>query len=398
MSEGMYMAEAGTPKPLDDLRIIYFTPGKILPYHLIKFARLAEIYPNLTFVNLVLNDPRPGHYDLGPVASRTLVIGDTPAARRGWGRFKAVLETVKRYQPQVMIIPGYYHLSLVAAARWAGGKGIARIMQGGIGYGDRPRYRLKEWLKKWLIVKPHFDAAFVPGIFGLQYVQSLGIPGEFIWRGMNTVDNDYFAQGAAEVRKQAESWRARLKLPADYFLSVARLTPVKNLERLLQAYHRYREQGGAWSLVLVGAGPQEQALRAQAARQGDDGIHFAGWGSYEDLPVFYGLANCFVLPSLSEAWGLVVHEAMACGLPILLSRKCGCYPELCHRGINGFDFDPLNVEGLTRLMLKISNGSLDLKAMGEASRRLVSHYTLDTWLLALRDCIDSTVKRINSGL
>jgi 1,2-diacylglycerol 3-alpha-glucosyltransferase len=393
----MHMATVGTNKPHDDLRVIYFTPGKILPYHLVKFTRLAEIYPNLTFINLVRDDPRPGHYDLGPLATRTLIIGDTPATRKGWGRFKAVLEAVKGCQPQVMIIPGYYHLSLVAVARWAGGKGIARIIQGGGWYGDRPRHRLKEGLKKWLIVKPHFDAAFLPGMLGLQYLNSLGIPKELIWRGMNTVDNDYFSQGAAQVREQPEIWRARFSLPQDYFLSVARLTREKNLERLLQAYHRYREQGGNWSLVLVGAGPLEKALKLQATLQGDEGIHFAGWGYYQDLPAYYALAKCFVLPSLSEAWGLVVHEAMSCGLPILLSRQCGCFPELCHRGINGFDFDPLDVEGLARLMLKTSHDGSDLITMGAASRRLVANYSLDTWLCALRDCINTTWQRVRGG-
>lgn len=83
---------------------------------------------------------------------------------------------------------------------------------------------------------------------------------------------------------------------------------------------------------------------------------------------------------------------MACGLPVLVSRHCGCLPELCHRGINGFDFNPLKVEELAGLMLRVSGGEVDLEAMGAASRRLIANYSLETWIQALTDCIETTVR------
>jgi glycosyltransferase involved in cell wall biosynthesis len=86
---------------------------------------------------------------------------------------------------------------------------------------------------------------------------------------------------------------------------------------------------------------------------------------------------------------LVVNEAMACGLPILISRKCGCQPELCWRGLNGYDFDPLDVSELVGLMARVSGGELDLEAMGEASRQIIAPLTPDGWARVLLDCIET---------
>ncbi|MEJ2070311.1 MAG: glycosyltransferase family 4 protein [Syntrophobacterales bacterium] len=88
------------------------------------------------------------------------------------------------------------------------------------------------------------------------------------------------------------------------------------------------------------------------------------------------MASVFILPSSHlEQWGLVVNEAMASGLPVLVSSACGCVPELVQEGVNGFSFDPSDREGLARLMLKMSSQEAELKTMGEASRRLIADWS-----------------------
>lgn len=85
---------------------------------------------------------------------------------------------------------------------------------------------------------------------------------------------------------------------------------------------------------------------------------------------------------------------MACGHPVLISRHCGCLPELCHRGINGFHFDPMDVEMLADLMHRMSGGEVDLKTFSEASRRIISIYTTEVWARILYDCIKTILRRI----
>src|SRR5690606_39375525 len=88
---------------------------------------------------------------------------------------------------------------------------------------------------------------------------------------------------------------------------------------------------------------------------------------------FYGLAGAFVHASTTEQWGLVVNEAMAAGLPVLVSERCGCVPDLVRDGENGFTFDPFDVEELAGLMQRIAamtDGQR--RALGEAGRRIIA--------------------------
>jgi glycosyltransferase involved in cell wall biosynthesis len=163
------------------------------------------------------------------------------------------------------------------------------------------------------------------------------------------------------------------------------------VRRLLDAYAGYRKAAGrsAWGLVLVGSGHEEALLRDQAKELPE--VVFAGFQQMDTLPVYYGLASCLVLPSVSESWGLVVNEAMAAGLPVLVSHHCGCVPELVKPGVNGYVFNPLDTGGLARLMGLMSSRSVDADKMGEASRRSVAVYTPETWAESIGDCIDRTV-------
>ena len=303
---------------------------------------------------------------------------------------------MNNYQPEAIVLVGYNDFSQWVASWWGRRHRVARIIHADSWWGDRPRPWYKEFIKKHLFVQPIFDAAFVPGIRGFEYIKSLGIPGEAIWRGLYVVDNDHFSKGAWKIRQESQKYRSLYRLPENYFLVVARLSPEKNLERLFQSFAHYREQGGTWSLMVVGSGPQKVFLKNLASSLAKDSLVFADWQQYEALPAFYALANCFILPSLSEPWGLVVNEAMAAGLPVLVSNRCGCQPDLCSRGINGFDFDPLDVRELAQLMGLIASGNLNLEEMGTASQQIITKYSLETWVIALRDCIENTIDRIRS--
>jgi len=258
-------------------------------------------------------------------------------------------------------------------------------------YEDKARRFWREWAKRWLLKS--FDAVAATGERSVRYAQLLGVPRERVWRIGNVVDNEHFASGAKEARRRAAEHRRSLGLPERYFLCVGRLSPEKNLDTLIGSFARYRRAGGTWQLVLVGAGPEEDRLRELAGKQAPEAVHFVGWKQYPELPLYYGLASCFVLASVSETWGLVVNEAMASGLPVLVSRQCGCVPELCQQGVNGYDFDPADVQGLAQLMHSISSDGLNLGRMGEASRRIIANFTPRTWARALAQCLETTIER-----
>jgi glycosyltransferase involved in cell wall biosynthesis len=262
----------------------------------------------------------------------------------------------------------------LAALAWAKARGKIAVLMSDSSHDDKQRYRLLEWGKGRIVRR--FDAALVAGARQKAYAESLGLARERIFLGYDVVDNAYFAERSLAVRRQASDYRRRLELLKPFFLTVCRFIPKKNLAGLVEAYRRYRDLAGAgaWDLVVCGSGPLEPDLKGQTRDL--RGVHFPGFQQIGELPLYYGLASVFILPSSHfEQWGLVVNEAMASGLPVLVSRACGCAPELVQEGVNGFTFDPLDKEGLARLMFRMSSKQADLEAMGKASQRIIADWS-----------------------
>jgi glycosyltransferase involved in cell wall biosynthesis len=82
---------------------------------------------------------------------------------------------------------------------------------------------------------------------------------------------------------------------------------------------------------------------------------------------------------------------MACGLPVLVSNRCGCAPDLVQEGVNGFTFDPYNTEQLAQLMLKISAFSIQHSAFGEASRKIIAGWGPDRFAQGLKDAVAAAI-------
>jgi glycosyltransferase involved in cell wall biosynthesis len=300
-----------------------------------------------------------------------------------------VVEWLTNEDPAVVVITGYFLAGMRAAARWARFHKRLSIYIGDSQWGDRRRNPVKEWIKGWW-ARRHYDAAFAAGERAAAYLQMMGFPREKIWTGYDVVDNQAFSAGAEVAKQDATALRIRLNLPEKFFLFVGRFAPEKNLVRLVEAYASYRRAAGteAWGIVLVGGGPQEEQLHRQT--QGIPGVVFAGSHRSDELGLYYGLASCLILPSVSETWGLVVNEAMAAGLPVIVSHRCGCVAELVRPGFNGYVVDPLDVDGMARTMAVMSSTLVDCASMGEASRRIVALYTPETWANSLTDCIERT--------
>ena len=180
--------------------------------------------------------------------------------------------------------------------------------------------------------------------------------------------------------------------PSAYFLTSCRFVPEKNLLRLLAGYARYRQAvPDAWDLVLLGDGPLAGQIRSTLNQLGLEGsVHLPGFKQYEELPAYYALAGAFVLPSVSEPWGLVVNEAMAAGIPVLVSARCGCAQDLVHDGRNGWTFDPFDVEGLAALMARVSQLTPEQRLeMGCASQEIIARWKPETFAEGLWRAVEA---------
>jgi len=128
-----------------------------------------------------------------------------------------------------------------------------------------------------------------------------------------------------------------------------------------------------WDLVLLGDGPLRESLNSQLLTLNlHRHVHLPGFKQYDELPVYYALAKAFVHVSRTEQWGLVVNEATASGLPVIVSSRCGCVPELVRD--NGFTFDPMNQHQLASRLFEMASSSQDERERLEhASLRIATN-------------------------
>jgi 1,2-diacylglycerol 3-alpha-glucosyltransferase len=309
-----------------------------------------------------------------------------PAACR-----RAMVEALDRHSPDALALVGYARPESMAAARWARRRGRPTILMSESQAVDRPRRWWKELIKTRRVRQ--FDAALVGGPSHRDYLVELGMPPDRIALGYNAVDNDYFAA-------IADFWRAspegRSGLPgAPFFLTVCRFAPEKNLVRLIRAFARYREQSNrttAWDLVLCGDGPRAADVQDAIARSGfESAIHRPGFLQADALSRYYAHAAAFVLPSLSEPWGLVVNEAAACGLPLLVSSRTGCAGTLVPdpEGTTGGRFDPLDLEEMTtKLAWMAALDGEDRRAMGLRAAGVVSSWGPDRFARGAMEALE----------
>ena len=241
---------------------------------------------------------------------------------------------------------------------------------------DFARSQWKEWVKRQIM--RFYDAAIVGGKSHQSYIKELGMPPERIFIGQDVVDNEFWASNSAQVRPERDKWQKQLDLPDKYFLTACRLVEKKNVSGLLRAYSKYVSKVSIpWPLVIVGDGPLRGEMEELAKTLGvDENVRFMGYLSSEQLAPVYALATVFILASAySEQWGLVVNEAMAAGLPVLVSNICGCVPDLVVEGITGYSFDPTNEDGLASLLERCSSGKIGLSLIGQAAQRHIQHYS-----------------------
>src|SRR5213594_3390765 len=315
-----------------------------------------------------------------------------PARAKLQQGFCSALEQVN---PDVVAVNGWNNFGSLAAANCCVDRGIPRVVMSESARGDEPRTWWKEIIKRRIVNL--YSAALVGGQRHVEYLVELGVPRDRIFTGYDVVDNDYFAQRAIEIRdshlrrgyggQAAFEIRKKYGLPENYFLASARFIEKKNLTRLIRAYAEYRDRlkgigvtdpgynrGAPWDLVLLGDGPLRETLNTQLSTLNlHSHVHLPGFKQYDELPVYYALANAFVHASTTEQWGLVVNEAIASGLPVIVSERCGCVPELVQG--NGFTFDPTNEHELTARLLKVASLSdEERKYLGDNSDRIAANF------------------------
>jgi glycosyltransferase involved in cell wall biosynthesis len=294
--------------------------------------------------------------------------------------------------PKVIICGGYNYTASWEALWWATRRHRAEFVLWSESNSEDARAG-KPWVER---LKGFFlkkcDRFVVPGKASFEYLKSLGSAEENIITAPNAVDNSFFATQAAKVKSQASQFRERLNLPSRFILFVGRLVPEKGVFDLLEAYAKLgSDLQSEVGLVFAGDGVSKKALEQRANQICRGVVCFPGFAQREDLAGVYALADALVLPTHSDPWGLVVNEAMACGLPIIVSRVAGCAADLVEDGWNGYVVPPQDTEKLGMAIDSVLRQHDLRQRMGARSLERIRNYTPEACAAGLATAATSTV-------
>ena len=312
----------------------------------------------------VLRDARPGE----SVASGRFRGLDVPEIGR------AVLET----RPDVVLVPGWHSITLMRALWSCRRAGVPVLYRGDSHLGTGPRgLRRMLWMARTRLLLRAFDGYLSVGQRATDYLRRLGAKDARIFASPHAVDNALFATGAAAFQKPAsrQAVRARFGLGAGEFvvLLVGKLDAVK---RPLDAVRGLAQLGPGGRLLVVGAGPLEEECREEARALGVK-VSWAGMLNQTELGAAYAAADCLVLPSASESWGLVVNEALAAGLPCVVSNQVGCAPDLVLPGRTGEVFPVGDVAALARALRSLRDRTRAGHDWAQACRARASAHSFE---------------------
>jgi 1,2-diacylglycerol 3-alpha-glucosyltransferase len=294
--------------------------------------------------------------------------------------------TLSQIKPDVLAIAGYAEKTMLSALIWCILHKKATILLSDSKKDDAPRYWWLEMFKSFLL--KGYKSVLSAGKPHKRYLLDLGIQSDAIFFPYDVIGNSQFYPDTIKNLPKL--------IDKPYFLAINRFVPQKNILFLLAAYTNYRQIVGdrAWDLVLCGDGELRSRIEQQLIESHlQDSVHLPGFLQQQELLPYFAHASCFIHSSIQEQWGLVVNEAMAAGLPVLVSNRCGCFEDLVIEGVNGFNFDPENLQQLTDLMEKMSSGNIDLKKMGQASLEHIQKFSPDDFARGLMQAAEYALRR-----
>ena len=219
------------------------------------------------------------------------------------------------------------------------------------------------------------DACIACGTRSKEYLIQLGAPEERIFIATNSVDIDHFRSGSTLSREERTLLKRNLGVEGrKVILYTGRLIECKGLRYLIEAYGRLREERADVSLLIVGDGRQEKELKNLCMRANTRDVHFVGFIDADKLPKYYGISDLFVLPSTEDVWGMVINEAMACGLPVITTDKVGASADLLENGVNGYIVEAGDTTQLFEAMKKVMQDPILRDRLAKASRRRILRF------------------------
>lgn len=288
-------------------------------------------------------------------------------------------------RPDVVLLPGWHSIVYLVALFYCRVHGIPVLLRGDTNMGNRPAgLRGIVWHARTKILLKQFSSYLAVGTKARKYLNYFGIPSQQIVSCPHCVDNDYFVeqstihatvQGRRETRKLFGLNSAEFVL-----LFVGKLEHKKRPQDVLRAAALL---GSAVAVLIIGDGELRGSLSELANRLGVNTV-FTGFRNQSELARIYSCADCLVLPSDSgETWGLVVNEAMASGIPCIVSDRVGCTPDLIEEGDTGEVFHMGDIQDLSAAISRVRSRTAQGHDWSRACRNKMIAFSFETATLGL---------------
>jgi glycosyltransferase involved in cell wall biosynthesis len=314
---------------------------------------------------------------------------DTPeiAMRLRDGRFDACL------------VSGWYLKSYMQAIAACKRQGIPVLSRGDSHLGtarsawwSTAKYLPYRWLLRTI------DAHLYVGKANRAYLKHYGVDDSALFFTPHFVDNDFFRSRAVTALEsgQTRAIRQQLGIPpsALVFAFAGKLIEMKRAADLIRALAAIRNAGTEPWGMIIGSGPLQTELETLTTEL-DAPVRFTGFRNQSELPSYFAAADALVLPSDGrETWGLVVNEAMACGLPAIVSGAAGCAVDLIEPGRTGHIFPTGNIDGLASFILNVASAlTSNRESVRHNVLQKISNYTCDAAVRGTLDALDAVTDR-----
>lgn len=274
---------------------------------------------------------------------------------------RRLTKTLRAIDPAGVFLCHYEMPAITLTASWLRARRIRAFTMGDSKWDDRPRRALGSFAKR-LVLLP-YRGAIAAGPRSADYFHRLGVPQNRITGGYDTLDIARLREIAGQAMPAERTRDANAP-----FLIVARLIREKNLGAAIRAFATYRVGGGSRRLRIAGDGPLREDLQATAKEQGvSDAIDWLGNVPNAVAMAEMAKAHALLLPSVQETYGLVVVEAFAAGLPVIVSLRAGVTDELVRDGVNGIVINPPDENELAAAMQRLDTDPALHNAMASAA-------------------------------
>ena len=302
----------------------------------------------------------------------------------------SILQGFKELSLDAVIVTGWQSKMLIQGIRAASKLKIPIIVRG-----ESNNMRPRPWHKKLIhrILLKRFAAFLCIGKSNRQFYLSNGVPENRLHAAPYFVENERFIDATSNSFKELkETGRKNLGIAQDdyCFIYSGKLSTKKNVMSLIDGVFKLYQKSRRFHFLIVGDGEMREELQYRVNKEKLP-VTFAGFKNQTEIPEMYAIADCLLLGSdFGETWGLVVNEAMVCGLPAIVSDRVGCGQDLICSGATGFVFPYGDSDTLSRKMQLMIDDPENSKKMGANARKIV----IQNYNVAVT--VDATKKAIKS--